>query len=190
MEVWKLLGAPGLNFDRRPTGLKDRCPSLFSVFGFWFVLFWYHAFMFLQLDRRSGAPEPIHRHCSVRARTRDPTELPELLNVSTLFFRPRSWSNPIFNYVHSVSRGPRGAFQRFERGEISLFQFYEEFGRDLSDTVNGNIWYRQYCQRRGITSELRLGFSVFGRDYVQNARNCLRHHSRSTGGRYVGFFGS
>lgn len=50
----------------------------------------------------------------------------------------------------SESRGPQGAWQRFERGELPLFTFYEAFGRDLSDTVNGNIWYKSYCKRKGI----------------------------------------
>jgi hypothetical protein len=40
----------------------------------------------------------------------------------------------------STGRGPNGAWQKFERGEIGLFSFYAAFSRDLSDTVNGNIW--------------------------------------------------
>ena len=40
----------------------------------------------------------------------------------------------------STGRGPNGAWQKFERGEIGLFSFYEAFSRDLSDTVNGNKW--------------------------------------------------
>jgi hypothetical protein len=40
--------------------------------------------------------------------------------------------------------------QKFERGELSLFPFYEEFGRELSDTENGNKWYMEYCARKGI----------------------------------------
>lgn len=47
-------------------------------------------------------------------------------------------------------RGPGGAWQRFERGEIALFPFYVAFGRELSDRVNGNIWYAEYCQRKGL----------------------------------------
>jgi len=56
------------------------------------------------------------------------------------------------NYLNCsiVARGPNGAWQRFERGELSLFPFYEQFSRDLSDTVNGNVWYADYCKRRGI----------------------------------------
>ena len=50
----------------------------------------------------------------------------------------------------STRRGPSGAWQRFERGEIPLFTFYEGFGRDLSDTQLGNTWYSEYCKQRGI----------------------------------------
>jgi hypothetical protein len=50
----------------------------------------------------------------------------------------------------SAARGSQGAWQRFERGELALFPFYEAFGRDLSDTHNGNIWYREYCKRKAI----------------------------------------
>lgn len=54
----------------------------------------------------------------------------------------------LFRYIQGASlwpwfstgRGPKGAWQKFERGEIDLFSFYEAFSRDLSDTVNGNIW--------------------------------------------------
>lgn len=52
--------------------------------------------------------------------------------------------------VSITSRGPAGAWQKFERGELSLFSFYEEFGRDLSDTDNGNKWYTEYCARKKI----------------------------------------
>ena len=50
--------------------------------------------------------------------------------------------------MDSTRRGAQGAWQKFERGEISLFPFYEAFSRELSDTVNGNKWYKQYCQER------------------------------------------
>jgi len=56
------------------------------------------------------------------------------------------------NYLNCsiVERGPQGAWQKFERGEISLFTFYELFSHNLSDTVNGNVWYKAYCERKGI----------------------------------------
>ena len=50
----------------------------------------------------------------------------------------------------STSRGSHGAWQRFERGEMSLFPFYEQFGRELSDTQTNNPAYVQYCKRKGI----------------------------------------
>ena len=40
----------------------------------------------------------------------------------------------------STGHGPNGAWQKFERGELDLFSFYEAFSHDMSDTVNGNIW--------------------------------------------------
>lgn len=52
--------------------------------------------------------------------------------------------------LRSTRRGSNGAWQRFERGEIPLFTFYEQFGQDLSDTVRGNVWYREYCARKGL----------------------------------------
>lgn len=50
----------------------------------------------------------------------------------------------------SVARGSEGAWQKFERGELPLIPFYEAFGKDLSDVVNGNIWYTEFCRRKGI----------------------------------------
>ena len=40
--------------------------------------------------------------------------------------------------------------QKFERGELSLFSFYDEFSHELSDTENGNKWYMEYCARKRI----------------------------------------
>lgn len=62
----------------------------------------------------------------------------------------------VYYYFHSYSfpssaRGSQGAWQRFERGELGLFNFYKEFGRDLSDTANGNVWYKEYCRRKNIS---------------------------------------
>lgn len=48
-----------------------------------------------------------------------------------------------------ANQGAEGAFQKFERGETSLFPFYEAFSRELSST-NGRTWYREYCERRGL----------------------------------------
>ena len=50
----------------------------------------------------------------------------------------------------STRRGDNGAWQRFERGQIDLWDFYVAFGQELSDIVLGNVWYRGYCARKGI----------------------------------------
>lgn len=77
--------------------------------------------------------------------------------------------------VSITSRGPTGAWQKFERGELSLFSFYEQFGRDLSDTDNGNKWYTEYCARKKIerpTLPVSLhidGRELFGRMMRQSA---------------------
>ncbi|KAG2360861.1 HAD-like protein [Suillus spraguei] len=52
--------------------------------------------------------------------------------------------------VSITSRGRDGAMQKFERGELSLFSFYKEFGREMSDTDNGNKWYTEYCAHKKI----------------------------------------
>ncbi|EPT05968.1 hypothetical protein FOMPIDRAFT_1110150 [Fomitopsis schrenkii] len=49
-----------------------------------------------------------------------------------------------------TGRGAHGAWQRFERGEMHMFSFYEAFGRELSDTKVNNIWYANYCNRKGL----------------------------------------
>ncbi|KAI5122043.1 hypothetical protein M0805_006028 [Coniferiporia weirii] len=71
------------------------------------------------------------------------------------------------NYINCsiTRRGPSGAWQRFERGEISLFPFYEAFGRELSDTAKGNIWYAEYCQQHEIECpKLPENIKIDGRD--------------------------
>lgn len=46
---------------------------------------------------------------------------------------------------YSVGRGSLGAWQKFERGEIPLLEFYKSFSHELSDTTNGNLWHvRKY----------------------------------------------
>ena len=70
------------------------------------------------------------------------------------------------DYINTLitRRGPTGAWQRFERGEMRLFEFYDAFGTDLSDTVNGNEWYREYCDRKKIreySSSLLMGLLLF-----------------------------
>lgn len=56
----------------------------------------------------------------------------------------------------STRRGDGGAWQRLERGEIQLWDFYVAFGQELSDTVLGNVWYREYCARKGIGESMLL----------------------------------
>ncbi|ESK92888.1 epoxide [Moniliophthora roreri MCA 2997] len=71
------------------------------------------------------------------------------------------------NYLNCsiVARGSQGAWQKFERGELELLEFYEAFSRDLSDTVNGNTWYKAYCKRKGIDCpHLPERLNVNGRD--------------------------
>ena len=55
-----------------------------------------------------------------------------------------------FPFLRRTARGSHGAWQRFERGEIALFAFYDAFGRDLSDTAANNPAYASYCARRRI----------------------------------------
>ncbi|KAK0197556.1 HAD-like domain-containing protein [Armillaria mellea] len=71
------------------------------------------------------------------------------------------------NYLNCsiVERGHQGAWQKFERGELSLLPFYEAFSHDLSDTENGNKWYQEYCRRRNIDCPpLPKGLNVDGRE--------------------------
>ncbi|KAF8840979.1 HAD-like protein [Paxillus ammoniavirescens] len=72
---------------------------------------------------------------------------------------------PNYLNVSIASRGSSGAWQKFERGEIPLHDFYTAFGRDLSDTTNGNMWYKEYCARKGVVCpELLEQVEVDGRD--------------------------
>ncbi|KAG0256153.1 hypothetical protein DFQ27_005878 [Actinomortierella ambigua] len=54
------------------------------------------------------------------------------------------------NYINvAITRaGHQGAFQRLERGEVDIFDFYEDFTKELSDPINVSA-YEQYCARRG-----------------------------------------
>ncbi|KAG6379106.1 HAD-like protein [Boletus reticuloceps] len=72
---------------------------------------------------------------------------------------------PQYLNVSIASRGASGAWQRFERGELPLFDFYTAFGRDLSDTTNGNIWYTEYHKRKQtVCPELPQHLHIDGRD--------------------------
>lgn len=56
------------------------------------------------------------------------------------------------NYLNAAvtATGPEGAFQRLERGELPLDEFYGQFGRELGSVESGNKAYREYCRRTGI----------------------------------------
>ncbi|ORZ08731.1 HAD-like domain-containing protein [Absidia repens] len=56
---------------------------------------------------------------------------------------PRNYIN-----VAIVAQGENGAFQRFERGEIKLHDFYREFGEQLSSPTNKKH-YQAYLKRSG-----------------------------------------
>ncbi|CAG8661275.1 12463_t:CDS:2 [Ambispora leptoticha] len=53
------------------------------------------------------------------------------------------------NYINVaiMKRGENGAFQRFERGELLIPEFYEIFGKELSDPINKE-YYQQYLNSR------------------------------------------
>ncbi|KAF8332327.1 HAD-like domain-containing protein [Cantharellus anzutake] len=74
---------------------------------------------------------------------------------------------PDYLNVQIVSRGEGGAWQQFERGELPIFEFYELFGRELSDTKKGNEWYSQHLRKKGVdpeTVELPKSLAINGRE--------------------------
>lgn len=54
------------------------------------------------------------------------------------------------SYLSVLIEGPgqSGAFQRLERGELSVPEFNKLFHQELNDVESGNKYYREYCQRR------------------------------------------
>ncbi|KAH9966412.1 HAD-like protein [Russula dissimulans] len=71
------------------------------------------------------------------------------------------------NYINCLitGRGSQGAWQQFERGQMSLFPFYEQFSQELSDVDNGNKWYANYCERKNMTCpELPQKLAIDGRE--------------------------
>ncbi|KAJ7702322.1 HAD-like domain-containing protein [Mycena rosella] len=85
--------------------------------------------------------------------------------IAIAAYEERSGIPPNYLNCSIVGRGSNGAWQKFERGELPLLPFYDAFSRDLSDTVNGNIWYTAYCKRRGIECpELPKQLKVDGRE--------------------------
>ncbi|KAL1927069.1 hypothetical protein VTP01DRAFT_5032 [Rhizomucor pusillus] len=56
---------------------------------------------------------------------------------------PRNYIN-----VAIVKQGENGAFQKLERGEIRLKDFYKQFGEELSDPAH-KIHYQEYLKKSG-----------------------------------------
>lgn len=52
--------------------------------------------------------------------------------------------------VAITKAGHDGAFQKFERNEIGLWEFYKDFGKELSRVELMNGWYKDWCKGRGI----------------------------------------
>ncbi|GAA5830488.1 hypothetical protein JCM11251_002488 [Rhodosporidiobolus azoricus] len=65
--------------------------------------------------------------------------------VEKLWSLPEHWINAAI-----TAAGPNGAFQRLERGEMSMEEFYRKFGEELSNVKRGNQAYGEYCRRVGI----------------------------------------
>ncbi|GAA5886893.1 hypothetical protein JCM5296_005183 [Sporobolomyces johnsonii] len=58
---------------------------------------------------------------------------------------PPHWLNAAI-----TARGEQGAFQRLERGELGIEEFYRRFGEELSEVGRGNEAYQAYCRKAGI----------------------------------------
>ncbi|KAI7855942.1 epoxide hydrolase [Circinella umbellata] len=56
---------------------------------------------------------------------------------------PRNYIN-----VAIVKQGENGAFQKFERGEIRILDFYKQFGEQLSDPCHKQN-YKEYLEKSG-----------------------------------------
>ncbi|GAA6024715.1 hypothetical protein JCM10207_002806, partial [Rhodosporidiobolus poonsookiae] len=73
---------------------------------------------------------------------------------------PTHWLN-----ASITAAGEQGAFQRLERGEIGMDEFYRRFGDELSDVERGNAAYRGYCRRVGIECpELPTAVRIDGKE--------------------------
>lgn len=77
------------------------------------------------------------------------------------------WGLPL-HYInaHITYQGEeKGAFQRLERGELALDDFYRQFGEQLSNVETGNLSYRAYCKKAGIPCpELPTKLSIDGKE--------------------------
>jgi len=85
---------------------------------------------------------------SIRSCASSPHVPPALHLTSRIFL--------VFQFMghHSTRTGNQGAWQRFERGEVDLFPFYQQFGCDLSNIEQGKFWYAEYCKKRGLRTSL------------------------------------
>ncbi|KAI0035735.1 HAD-like protein [Vararia minispora EC-137] len=78
------------------------------------------------------------------------------------------------NYINNaiVRRGNRGAWQKFERGELPLLAFYDAFSRELSDVAKNNAWYAEYCRKHGTACpRLPASLAINGRDLFGRMMN-------------------
>ncbi|PLW24047.1 hypothetical protein PCASD_14518 [Puccinia coronata f. sp. avenae] len=53
--------------------------------------------------------------------------------------------------VAITARGPSGAFQKLEVGELQLSEFYDQFGTQMSDLVFNNAAYAKFCSKSNRT---------------------------------------
>ncbi|KAJ1906683.1 hypothetical protein IW146_002116 [Coemansia sp. RSA 922] len=62
------------------------------------------------------------------------------------------------NYINvSLSRrGAEGAFQRYERGELSYGEFVDQWTEELNDTEANNLAYHKYLQRHELDTRMVL----------------------------------
>ncbi|GAA5832290.1 hypothetical protein JCM3766R1_002366 [Sporobolomyces carnicolor] len=72
--------------------------------------------------------------------------------VAAISRAEKLWGLPP-HYLNALitAYGDKGAFQRLERGEIAIDDFYREFGTQLSNVERGNQAYETYCKRVGTT---------------------------------------
>lgn len=56
--------------------------------------------------------------------------------------------------LYRTAYGNDGAYQRYERGEINLKQFYDAWGRELNNVERGNKAYKTYCAKRSLSKAI------------------------------------
>ncbi|GAA5841449.1 hypothetical protein JCM5353_007273 [Sporobolomyces roseus] len=71
--------------------------------------------------------------------------------VAAISRAEKMWNLPP-HYLNALitAYGDQGAFQRLERGELVIEEFYKAFGEQLSNVERGNKAYQVYCKRAGI----------------------------------------